>query len=52
MSGSLALLVGYQIKDIAFPKAPAASDSISGNDSLLGQSINGFHVDLEECRYL
>ena len=46
------LLLAYEIQDMVFAKAPAATDSVSRNDSLSRQPIDGLDVNFEDLRYL
>src|SRR5947207_1099268 len=43
---------GHEVQDALPSEAPSAPDLVPGNDPLLGQSIDGFHVDLEESGHL
>ena len=41
-------VVGYEAQDTFLTEAPPAPDLVSGNDTLLGQAVDGLHMNLEE----
>src|SRR5882672_4759963 len=43
---------GHEVQNALPSEAPSAPDLVPGNDPLLGQSIHGLHVDLEESGHL
>ena len=50
--GRFFLRLAYEIQDMVFAEAPAATDSVSRNGSLSRQPIDGLDVDFEDLRYL